>query len=91
MAGKAKYTSNSRASAPAGRSQSVATPGTTVTESGCTLYIGTAGNLCVDLLRDPDGTKTLFKNVPVGPFNCRVKKIYGSGDGTTAADIVTVW
>lgn len=91
MATKAQYTSDDRASAPACRSQTLATPGTTPVTVGCTLFIGTGGDLCVDAYRDPDGTKTLFKNVPAGEFNLRVKKVYGSGDGTTAADIVMVW
>lgn len=62
-----------------------------VTQRGCTLYVGTAGDICVDLFRDADETKTIFKDVAVGPFNYRIKKLYGSADGTTAGDLVMVW
>lgn len=62
-----------------------------VTESGCTLWIGVSGDVVVDLMRDAPGTKTKFKGVPVGPFNYRVKTLYGASDGTTATNIVMAW
>lgn len=48
------------------------------------LYVGTSGNIAVDML--DSGTNVIFMSVPVGPLPIRVKKIYATG--TTANNIV---
>lgn len=57
---------------------------------GATVYVGTQGDLVVDAVNDPAGTKTTFKNFG-GFLPVRVKAIYGTADGTTAGDIVILF
>lgn len=53
------------------------------------LYVGTGGNVKVDTLA---ATAVLFKNVPAGTFlPIWVKKVYSTGNGTTAADIIFLY
>lgn len=52
------------------------------------LYVGTAGDIMVALLKSTD--PVLFKGVPKGSLlPVRVKRVYATG--TTAADILAVW
>jgi hypothetical protein len=77
--------------APATRTKAFDPESDTAVE-GATLYVGTGGDVVVDAQRDEDGTKTTFVNVPDGYLlPVRVKKVYGAGDGTTAADLVLIW
>lgn len=57
-----------------------------VPESGVTLYVGTQGDLKVDLAEG--GTELIFKNIQ-GNFPYRVKKVYSSG--TSASDIIAAY
>jgi hypothetical protein len=52
-----------------------------------TLYIGTSGNLTVDL--GGKGKNITFNNVPVGFFPCAVSKVWNTG--TTASNIVRLY
>jgi hypothetical protein len=54
-----------------------------VSQAGTTLYIGTIGNIKVDLAEG--GTGIVFKNVS-GDFPRRVVKVYATG--TSALDII---
>lgn len=90
MVDSANYRDHEREIAPARSSKALVLSPLGATEKGCTLFVGTAGNLCVDLVNDPVGTKTIYKGV-VGDFSKRVGKVYGATDGTTAADIVMEW
>jgi len=55
--------------------------------SGKILYVGTAGNLKVDLVKG--GTTITYIGVLAGQFlPIRVSKVYSTANGTTAADIV---
>jgi hypothetical protein len=51
------------------------------------LWVGTAGDLTVDLLES--GTAVLFANITVGWHPLRVTRVYDTG--TDADDIVAVW
>lgn len=51
------------------------------------LYIGTTGNLKVDLEGGWQGVT--FNAVPVGVFRMRITKVYSTG--TTAQNIVALW
>lgn len=54
---------------------------------GCRgLYIGTAGNIVVDL---PGASSITFTNVPVGILPIQATQVYNSG--TTAAGIVALF
>lgn len=50
------------------------------------IYIGTAGNLKVTMLKGGDVT---FSNLPVGWHPIRVSRVWATG--TDAADIVLCW
>lgn len=50
------------------------------------LFIGTGGNLVVDLI---DGTTVTFTNVKSGYFWCRVVRVRATN--TTATNIVAMW
>lgn len=93
MSGSAAYNDLERLTAPAQSSKAAAPDDSDFeTEAGCTLYIGTGGDVCVDLYRDAPGTKTVYKNIPDGTsFGRRVRTLYGTADGTTAEDIVMEW
>lgn len=53
------------------------------------IYVGTGGDLSVELQSDVPGTATVFKNVASGSLlSLRVRRIRTA---TTAADIVEVW
>lgn len=54
---------------------------------GGTLYVGTAGDIKMALMRD--AAPVLYKSVPAGWQPCRVKSIDASG--TTAKDLIVVW
>lgn len=54
--------------------------------SGCTLYVGTGGDLVVTTIAGDDVT---FKNVPSGTFiPVMVKRVKAA---TSAADIIALW
>lgn len=50
------------------------------------LYIGTTGNVVVDLYEG--GTAITFASVPIGFFPVHVTKVYSAANGTTASNIV---
>ena len=85
--------SDEHAAAPATRSMAFNPDGeVNFPPEGGTLYVGTGGNVAIQAMRDPDNTKTVFKNVANGSFlPVRVRKVWGSGDGTTASDLVVIW
>ncbi len=78
--------------APATRSRAVDPDSGDEFERGATLYVGQGGDIVLDAQRDALGTKSLFINVPSGSvLPVRVRKVYGSADGTTASNLVLIW
>jgi hypothetical protein len=60
------------------------------------LYVGTTGNVKVDLAGIPGGatgqTGILFSNVPAGfILSACVTKVYSTSNGTTASNIVALY
>jgi hypothetical protein len=53
------------------------------------IWVGTTGNIVVDMLGS--GTNITFQNVPVGYFSGHFTKVYSTGNGTTASNLVAVW
>ncbi|WP_108263677.1 spike base protein, RCAP_Rcc01079 family [Mangrovicoccus ximenensis] len=54
------------------------------------LYVGTGGDVTVELLDSPSGTARTFRNIPdASLLPVRVRKILATG--TNAADILAVW
>ena len=51
-----------------------------------TIWVGTTGNIRVDLV---DTTDVTFSNVPVGFFPIRATRVYATN--TTADNLVAVW
>jgi hypothetical protein len=59
----------------------------TVFDNPSVLFVGTGGDLEVQLYGDPDGTTRIYKNIPDGTeLSPRIKKIISTG--TTASDFV---
>jgi len=59
-----------------------------ISPKGCKLFIGTGGNIKVDMSGGQDAV--IFKNVPYGTFlPIYVDKVYIAD--TTATDIVQIW
>ena len=58
------------------------------------IYVGTGGHIKVDgLKRDGTAVTLVFKNFPTGrelPVKC-ITKVYSSGNGTTAGDLIALW
>lgn len=53
------------------------------------VYVGVTGDLKVDLL---DSANKTFKNIAAGIIHpIRVKKIYSTGNGTSATDILVLY
>lgn len=59
---------------------------TDLTQVPRALYIGSSGNLNVDMM---DGTTVLFSSVPNGIFPVRVKRVRATS--TTASNIVALY
>lgn len=59
---------------------------TDLTTSTRALFIGTSGNLKVDMV---GGETVTFSSVPAGVFPVRVKRVHSTG--TTASGIVAMW
>jgi hypothetical protein len=53
------------------------------------IWVGTTGNIVVDL--EGYGTNITFPNVPVGIFYGHFTKVYSTGNGTTASNLVAIW
>jgi hypothetical protein len=53
------------------------------------IYVGTTGNLKVDMVGGQTGVT--FQNVSVGYFAGHFSKIYSTANGTTASNLVAVW
>lgn len=81
-----------RAIAPATRA-AVCVPAATVADSthpeGATLYVGTGGDISAVPWANESDTPVLFKNVPAGPFDVRLRAVLAAD--TTADDLVSVW
>jgi len=53
------------------------------------IYVGTGGDLSIELQNDTPGTATVFKNIPSGTMlDLRVRRVRTA---TTAADLVEIW
>lgn len=60
-----------------------------LTTTSRALFVGTGGNLSLELQSDTPGTATVFKNVPSGTLlPLRVRRVRAA---TTAADLVEIW
>jgi hypothetical protein len=62
---------------------------TVLTESCRALYLGTAGDVKVDLV--DGGTAIPFPAHAAGYMMAQVKKIYSTANGTTATGVVALW
>lgn len=77
-----------RSDAPAGSAAAITPDNSTdLTDTTRAIYVGTAGDLTVDM--EDDGTNVTFQNVPVGILPIRVTRVYATGTG--ASDLVALW
>jgi len=61
-----------------------------LTTTAKAIYVGTTGDVKVELSADTVGVATVFKNVPAGAFlSIRARRIWSTG--TTASNIVAMY
>jgi hypothetical protein len=54
------------------------------------IWVGTTGNIVVDFAGGT-GTGVTYSNVPVGYLAGHFSKVYSTGNGTTASNLIAVW
>jgi hypothetical protein len=75
---------------PPSKATTITLTNDTALAAGCRgVYVGTAGNLKVDMRMGEAGV--VFANLPVGKHGMEISKIYSTANGTSASNILALY